>query len=65
MYFSQQYNQYLKIKSSIEIYPIDVNPTEVHPIEAYLIGKGAVEVSDGSSLYLQNMYVPYCAVYST
>ncbi len=29
--------------STIEIYPIDVNPIEVYPIEAYLIGKGPIE----------------------
>jgi hypothetical protein len=34
-----------KFKSSVELYPIDVNPIEVYPIEAYLIGKGLVEVS--------------------
>jgi hypothetical protein len=27
------------------VYPIDVNPIVVYPIEAYLIGKGVVEVS--------------------
>jgi hypothetical protein len=29
----------------MEVYLIDVNPIEVYPIEAYLIGKGVVEVS--------------------
>ncbi len=28
MYFLQQYNQYLKFKSSIEVYSIDVNPRD-------------------------------------
>jgi hypothetical protein len=32
-------------RSSVELYPIDVNPIELYPIEAYLIGKGVVEVS--------------------
>ncbi len=34
-----------KFKSSVKLYPIDVNPIEEYPIEAYLIGKGVVEVS--------------------
>ncbi len=29
----------------MEVYPIGVNPIEVYPIQAYLKGKGAVEVS--------------------
>ncbi len=45
MHFLQQYNQYLKFKSSIVVYPMDVNPIEVYPIEAYLIGRGAVKIS--------------------
>jgi hypothetical protein len=45
MYFLQQYNTIQKFKSSIEIYLIDVNPIEVYPIEANLIGKGVIEVS--------------------
>ena len=38
-----------KFKSFVEVYPIKRNPIEVYPIEAYIIGKGVVEVS-GCSL---------------
>ncbi len=34
-----------KFKSFVEVYPIEGNPLEVYPIEAYLIGKGVVEIS--------------------
>jgi hypothetical protein len=34
-----------KFKSFVEVYPIEGNRIEVYPIEAYLIGKGVVEVS--------------------
>jgi hypothetical protein len=38
------------LKSSVEIYPIDENPIEVYPIEAYIICKGVVEVSGFNGL---------------
>ncbi len=38
----------MKLKCPVELYIIDVNPVEVYPIEAYLIGKGVIEG------YLQN-----------
>jgi hypothetical protein len=44
IFYNSTINTY-KVKSSVELYPIDVNPIEVYPIEAYLIGKGVVEVS--------------------
>ncbi len=44
MYFLTVLSIFKKFKSSIEVYPIDVNSIEVYPIEAYLIGKGAVEI---------------------
>jgi hypothetical protein len=34
-----------QFKSFVEVYLIEGNPIEVYPIEAYLIGKGVVEVS--------------------
>ncbi len=39
MYFLNSTINTYKFKSSVEVYPIDVNP-----IEAYLIGKGVVEL---------------------
>jgi hypothetical protein len=33
------------LRAPVEVYPTNVNPIELYPIEAYLIGKGAVEVS--------------------
>jgi hypothetical protein len=46
MFLLQQYrtiNTY-KFKSSVEVYPKDVNPIEVYPFEAYLRGKGVVAI---------------------
>jgi hypothetical protein len=39
-----------KLKSFVEVrvYPMEGNPKEVYPIEAYLKGKGGVEVFGGS-----------------
>ncbi len=60
MYFLNSYNSTIinlnKFRSSIEAYPKDVNPIEVYPIEAYLKGKGAVEVS-GCSRFRFDIYV--------
>ncbi len=49
-----------KFKSFVEAYPTEGNPIEVYPIEAYLIGKGVVEVP-GCSPWLQLLLqgVPY------
>ncbi len=40
MYFLQQCINTYKFKSTVEVYPIDVNTIEAYPTEAYLIGKG-------------------------
>jgi hypothetical protein len=44
IFYNSTINTY-KFKSSVEVYPTDVNPIEVYPIEGYLIGKGVIEVS--------------------
>jgi hypothetical protein len=38
------------LKCFVEVYPIEGNPYEVYPIEAYLIGKGVVEVASAKCM---------------
>jgi hypothetical protein len=45
-----------KFKSFVEVYHVEGRPVEVYPIEAYIIGKGVVEVSGCSRFFI--IHVP-------
>ncbi len=52
-FFYNSTNNTYKFKSSVEVYPINVNPIEVYPMEAYLIGKGVIEQADLVHIFLK------------
>jgi hypothetical protein len=51
-------------KCLVDVYPIDVNPIELYPKEANLIGKGVVEVTDchQKSLHLSLLRETYRSI---